>query len=166
MRYVMIGLLLLVSYATSSFASLPDTPVDAMFDQADLVFVGKLMRVENGDTDQRSALIENVFTIKGEDEREIRLCNDSSQEKLGVMVVGKDMQVYFFEKRGSCYFGAFGYKSVIYVKRNTNCIFAEFAYPGKENIGVLEPLELFIKKLLGKDDIPDFPGNLKTEKCE
>lgn len=166
MRNVIICIFLLGGFAESSFASLPDTPVKEMFDRSDLVFVGKLIRVENEGTNGISALIENVYTIKGVYDREIRLCNDSSIEKLGVRVISKDIQVYFLEKKNSCYFGAFGYKSVVYVKKNTNCIFSEFVYSGSENIGALEPLELFVKKLLGKDNIPDFPGVLKTKNCK
>jgi hypothetical protein len=158
-------LILLIFYSTGSFASLPYIPARELYDLADLVFVGTLIKLENESEETRSALLKNLLTIKGEFTQEVRLCNQDFQEKLGIQTIGVDKQVYFFRKKNNCYVGALGYKSRIYIKKDTNCIWAEFAYPFDDSKDKLEPLEVFVNKLVGNESV-SIPGSLKAEKCE
>ena len=167
---------MLLFYSASSFASLGYPSAHKVYEQADVVFIGNLKQMEVDSKFNESAILNNVFTIKGEPTPEIRLCNEPdpphglSNEGLNVGVVkhaGANNHVYFFKKKDGCHVGALGYKSIIYIKTNTNCIFAEFAYPHEEEYkNKLEPLELFVKKLVGDKSMVSFPESLKTEKCE
>ncbi len=153
-----------MAYSPFAVAALPDKPIEEMYSHADLIFVGKLLRIENEESPARVAVLRNLLTIKGEALDEVTLCSDDHQERLGVRVIGEDSQVYFFRKKNSCHVGAFGYKSIIYIKKGTNCIFAQFAYYGKEYIDKLEPLETFVSKLTGGKSI-SFPESLKGNTC-
>ena len=163
---VAIGMLFLLLCATASFASLSYIPARKLYDLSDLVFIGKLIRIENTSENIESALLKNLLTIKGEFSPEIHLCNEELHRGLGVVPIGDDKQVYFLKKKNGCHVGVLGYRSIIYTKKDTNCIFAEFAYPLDEHsYGKLEPLEVFVNKLVGKN-APSFPESLKAEQCE
>ena len=139
-----------------------------------MVFIGNLKQIEFDLKSNKSATLNNLFTIKGEPTSEIRLCPNFQDEfgKEGYSVELAELarannRVYFFKKKNGCYIGVHGYNSTIPIKINTNCIAAEFAYQfEKEYIDKFEPLELFVKKLVGDSGIVSFPESLKTEKCE
>jgi hypothetical protein len=77
-----------------------------------------------------------------------------------------EKQVYFVRRQNGCHVGAWGNRSKIYIKKDTNCIFAELAYAFEEGTkDKLEPLEVFVNKLVGEGVI-SIPESLKSGKCE
>ena len=164
----------LLFYSASSFASLPYINASELYERADVVFIGNRNKMEADSEPNKFATLNNLFTIKGEPTSEILFCGEPSIDKygfasneLGVGAIGTNNHVYFFKKKNGCHVGAFGYKSIIYINPGTNCIYAEFAYPFEDEYkDKLEPLELFVKKLIGDNGVISFPESFKTEKCE
>lgn len=157
-----------LTYSAISCASLPSISPQQLFEQSDLVIVGKPTGEISLSTEgKKAAVVQNLYVIKGEATGNILVCNDSGEEGFAMIsrssgkVFREDTGIYFLKKKDGCHIGAIGYKSLVYLYKQKNCIVTELTYQTEIYQNDLEPIELFIEKLTGRT--PDLPSFLKSK---
>lgn len=142
MRKLIVCLVLFHAFCVS--ASMQEIGVDEIYKKADVVFVGRYVReVSDG------VFLKSVYNIKGYFDENIVVCKNGGEDGLQAKNFGRDLRVIFLVRRQNCYEGVYGYKSILYMQKETGCVYSRYGDINNGLVYKIEPFSKFVNNLHG-----------------
>lgn len=140
MRKVIIILIFYQAFCVN--AAMQEIGVEEIYKKADVVFVGRYVReVSDG------VILKSVYNVKGYFDESIVVCKGRGEDSLQAKNFGMDLRVIFLVKHQNCYDGVYGYKSILYMQKETGCVYSNYGDINKGFVYKVETFQKFLRNL-------------------